>query len=113
MVNVVKAVVIPPSGKARVQDVPEPDGLDALQALVGGNIEAVRHPDGYHGYINDEGKLNGLPYNSAATQLFAPALFTGDYIAGTIVLLSDDGEGGEADCPQEVIDLLARFHLLG
>ena len=41
--------------------------LEELQRLVGGYIERVPMSNGKSMYVNEEGKLNGLPYNEKAT----------------------------------------------
>ena len=62
--------------------------LEELHALVGGWIEVVYLPDGRLLVIDEEGKLKGYPRNEQATRLAAGRLFSGDYIAGTAVLVS-------------------------
>lgn len=54
--------------------------LDELKKFVGGYIEIVTVKfDGkdYLMVVNEEGKLNGLPYNEAATELYQTS-FWGD-----------------------------------
>ena len=102
----VTAVVIPASGPPRAEAI-TPD-LATLQRLVGGTIEVLGR-DGWHAYLNDEGKLLGLPVNRLATDV----LFTGsghrDVIVGDVVLLGDHPGGGEASVPADVLDrVLAR-----
>lgn len=47
-----------------------------------------------HMYLNDEGKLLGLPYNEEATVVAADKLYGGDVIVGNVVLctLNSDGD---------------------
>lgn len=53
-----------------------------LQMYVGGYIEIV--PIGqFLLIVNEEGKLNGLPYNKRATELIR--LISNDYVAGDVV----------------------------
>ena len=55
--------------------------LEQMQAIVGGYIEYVQCKDGKHVLvINEEGKIEGLPYNEKATEL--AELMVGDYIVG-------------------------------
>lgn len=86
------------------------NSLEALQALVGGNIEflPLRHEDFHgdapaHGYCNEEGKLEGLEPNLIATMLFRAfgCLPDDDVIVGDVVVLGDDPDspGDEGDCP--------------
>lgn len=82
-----------------------------LQQLVGGWIEAVGIPEFVTdseratAYINEEGKLEQLPFNGRATDLLVPGvgLFFGDYIAGPMVVCGMDIARGEnADIPPGV-----------
>ena len=59
--------------------------LEALQGAVGGLIEVVTLDSDVCLICNDEGKLIGLPGNRR---------LRGDIIAGTFVIVGDDGEGG-------------------
>ena len=45
-------------------------------------------------FINEEGKLHGLPYNEQATHFLADRLQPGDYIVGPAVLMTEQ-EAGE------------------
>lgn len=53
--------------------------LTELQAVVGGFIEVVHLPDGRLMVVNDEGKLNGLPVNPKASELY-PDIIVGDVL---------------------------------
>lgn len=53
--------------------------LTELQAVVGGFIEVVYLPDGRLMVVNEEGKLNGLPINEKASELY-PDLIVGDVL---------------------------------
>lgn len=67
--------------------------LEELQKLVGGYVERIAMPDGQAMYVNDEGKLNDLPYNTKATmKLKTHGLIQDDYIVGDAVVLSYDEE---------------------
>jgi hypothetical protein len=79
--------------------------LQELQAIVGGDIEAIPTPDGRPMYLNTDGKRLDLPLNARATALVGHTLLPGDYIAGNVVLCTlaetgdddhDDDEGGTA-----------------
>lgn len=68
-----------------------PDGgyfsLAELQKIVDGYIEVVatNNPD-YILIVNEEGKLENLPYNSKATNYCSKILGEFDYICGNAVL---------------------------
>lgn len=91
-----KARVINPDGTERF-DYPS-DGkkftLQELQAMVGGYIEHVILPRGnghVQAFVNEEGKLTGLPYNEVASKIYGrePA----DVIVGTMVIVSTEDVG--------------------
>jgi hypothetical protein len=65
----------------------KPPGLALLQGWVGGYVEAVYFGDGV-GWLNEEGKLQGLPINELATMICHTqrALPLNDYIAGPLVI---------------------------
>ena len=63
--------------------------LAELQGMVGGYIELVMLPRGngrVTAYVNEEGKLNGLPHNATASRIYGrePA----DVIVGPLVIVS-------------------------
>jgi hypothetical protein len=71
--------------------------LESYQGLVGGLIEAIGgqtdyrgHP--WHGYVNEEGKLQDLPVNPRATLFMCQlsSIFPWDYVSGQLILV---GEG--------------------
>ncbi len=61
--------------------------LDELQAYVGGYIELTETKDGRDMYINEEGKLDGLPPNWAATGLYKHG--HADVIAGNAIVIGE------------------------
>lgn len=66
--------------------------LDELKRFVGGFIEIVRINDKQIMVVNEEGKLNRLPYNSLATEALILA-YQGrvdDYIVGNVLLCDND-----------------------
>jgi len=77
--------------------------LDALQALVGGNIEAVPLEGGLTLVCNEEGKLLDLPANTIIPEI-------GDWVAGTffVTKTTDDGEFASLTDGQ-VKRVVARF----
>lgn len=89
------AKIVTPEG--RVQVVVPKDGkkftLEEMQKIVGGYIEVVR-PPGQMGAVmvcNEDGKLEGLPANSLASQMWCEGAEKGsprenDGIVGTVLL---------------------------
>ena len=63
-------------------------------------------------WINDEGKVNGLPLNTLASVLAIvceAGLAAGDYIAGPAVLAGFNEEGETVALPPEWMDLIAAI----
>lgn len=70
-------------------------GYATLSNGVGGLIEAVTLADDLTLWVNEEGKMNGLPVNVFATALFTSVYGSTDIIVGDAVLTGgadDDGE---------------------
>jgi hypothetical protein len=106
-----RALVIPVEGPITELELRRPDSLRQLQEAVGGYIEAVDLPEFIRDseratcYVNEEGKLTGLPFNGRATDLLVPGvgLFWGDYIAGPMVVCGFNPEtGGNTSIPPGV-----------
>lgn len=109
----VRALVVMPDGTAQVRDI-EPDS-NSLNEIVGGWLEAIypansRFGD-WHAYVDEEGKLKGLPVNQSATMLAYAAGWAGrDVLVGPVVFLGSAGEGEdegaeEGDVPPELVSL--------
>lgn len=87
----------------------ELDGLESYQACVGGYIEALEQPDRCDIWINEEGKIHGLPFNSIATDVALRMLAPGDYVLGDVVITGPvDPEGASTSLSMET----ATFRLL-
>ncbi|MBB4910537.1 DUF3846 domain-containing protein [Actinophytocola algeriensis] len=85
--------------------------LDAYRQLVGGHLELVhfvRPPAGM--YINDEGKLDGLPLNHRATALLwahNSAFRNRDVIVGPAFVVGPaDRRGDDTSAPTDLVELL-------
>jgi len=104
-----KAVIIP-ANEAEVAYVENVERIDYpfLTKRVGGMIEVVSFQDDAASiYLNEEGKLEGLPGNRRATYLAKRhgAISMLDYIAGDAVVVGPvDDEGNETGLEQEQID---------
>lgn len=90
-----KAVVIKTDGTKEVVEFEIGNSYDLLSASVGGWIECVslrtRNADMW---VNEEGKLNGLPQNPHATALWVEEYGTTDIIVGNIIITGGvDNEG--------------------
>lgn len=73
-----------------VEDIEPKNGndfsLDELRAIVEGYIEVVSLNNGFILVLNEEGKLQGLPFNEVATNVLVRYRGAGDYIVGTALL---------------------------
>ena len=109
-----KAMYIPVDEPPRLV---EYEGYAGLKALVGGWIEGIAGdadkigPAGdftWFGYVDEEGKIKGLPVNEPATALASAIGWYGagsDVLCGPVVFLGPvDGEGDDSDVPQFLID---------
>jgi hypothetical protein len=71
-------------------------GYSTLSEAVGGLIEAVSLPSGLTLWVNEEGKLNGLPVNKIATDLFTREFGAQyDIIVGNAILTGGADDEGE------------------
>jgi hypothetical protein len=75
--------------------------LEEMQRMVGGHIEALRLGDGTILWLNEEGKLYGLPFNPIANELahLGSDIALDDYVVGNAILATaeESGENDEAD----------------
>jgi hypothetical protein len=104
-----------PASSASIEVVSLTPDLDALQAEVGGDIEGL-FGAGWAAYLNEEGKMRGLPINDRADAL-ARALgwqsLPGDVLCGDVVFLGPcDEEGYDTDVPNIVIAAAGELSLL-
>lgn len=80
--------------------------LESFQDAVGGFIEAIALRDATM-YVNEEGKLNGLPVNSNANVIaraFGSRISYDDLIVGDVIIVGPtDDYGCDTDCPQSLI----------
>lgn len=65
--------------------------LEEMQGIVGGDIELVFLNETETMVLNEEGKVNALAYNSAATRIFRenhPSV--SDYIVGDVLVCNNE-----------------------
>lgn len=79
-------MTIKPGGGFSAVEVDKKPGLDELQKMVGGYIQIVPNDHFEEVYVNEEGKLKGLPPNMTATNLLGIDP-NWDTIAGNAVIL--------------------------
>ncbi|SIH25193.1 Domain of uncharacterised function (DUF3846) [Mycobacteroides abscessus subsp. abscessus] len=84
----------------------EPDILDALQAAVGGDVEAFNIGDHGSMYVDERGILKRLPVNDLASEvvrLHSPEKRI--TVVGPAVIVGPlDDEGNDLDVPEILID---------
>ena len=91
------AVTITVEDGPAVVPYPASESLDFLQACVGGYVEVIDFDlFGVSAslWLNEEGKIYGLPYNPAATDLVRGQIMPHDYIAGDCVVTGLPDEEG-------------------
>lgn len=92
--------------------------LVSMQALVGGWVEAVDFEVGGVQatlWLNEEGKLEGLPVNAFATALVAHRIMPGDRIVGNVFISGGvDDEGESLGLTNAQVDaLLSKMAAIG
>lgn len=112
-----KVLVVPPQREPRIVQIE--DGLsDAemygmIRHLVGCVwIQAVPISPDCHGYVDKQGRSNGLPFNPLATAI-AHATddpTTDDTIVGTMVLFGSGERPGEASVPDDFAERIITMH---
>jgi hypothetical protein len=99
----ITALLIPADDTQPVRRITVADnGLEDLQAAVGGRIEALPYyaDDTITTYVNEEGKFGCEP-NTRATQLLGPGLLAGDYVASDLVVCGFDPDARvNLNCPE-------------
>jgi len=91
-----KALVIPAEGSPFTTIVAQPEG-DFINKTVGGWFDCVRSKS-FHGYVNDTGLIDGLPFNPIASIVF------GQVICGDAILFGSFSASGEYDGYEHSID---------
>ena len=85
--------------RGEMKDIQPNDGkaftLEELQGIVGGLIQLVYTYDGKRMYVNEEGKLQNLPYNALATAVYRDNAF--DRIVGNAIVIEDNEDGADDD----------------
>jgi hypothetical protein len=80
------------------------ENLQQIQKSVGGWIELIRVGKFGSGFVNEEGKLKGLPINVLATFIWHKASPTmkGDFLVGDVVFCgNEDQHGNTKDIKKE------------
>jgi hypothetical protein len=109
-----KALLVTPENEIQVLD--KEFDLKTIQSYIGGWIEVVNFgPDNPHffAYIDEEGKLKGLPVNETVTDFWynsGQRVMLGDVIVGNVLFFGQvDDEGNDTEVPQDVIDFFMEI----
>lgn len=106
----IQALVIQPDDTYVVKTITQ--DLQTLQGLVGGYIERVNTPHADL-WMNEHGKLEGLPINTMATYLWwklSPEMEAVDTICGTCFVTGGaDGHGGMLPVADSVVELYKQM----
>lgn len=71
-------------------------GLQELQTAVGGWVQAIDLANDLTMWLNEEGKLVGLPHNTTAQKLWDKTFWVGsDFVVGDVVLTGGTDEEGK------------------
>ena len=84
----------------------EVNGFKDIQRMINCDcFTCVSLPDGKHvAYVDDEGLINGTKKGIKFIDEIYP-----DGLAGRVLILSDDGNGGDSDCVFTVTDVRAMI----
>lgn len=102
----VKALVVTPEGDFSSLTIKR-ENYKVLNDLVGDWIEAIYGTD-WMAYLNEEGKLQGLPINLPATTIAISQGWHGggDILVGTVVFVGrPDEEGFDTSAPERLLEL--------
>ena len=79
-----KAIIIKTDGTFAIEEIRK--GYREKRKLVGGDFECITLDAHLQMFINESGKLDHLPRNEFATELFRSYFATADWIAGNAVI---------------------------
>ena len=89
------ALAIHTDGEVSTFSLPD-DELAALQGIVGGWVQCIDLEPTISMWLNDEGKLIGLPHNPVAQELWDRRFGPGtDMIVGNVVITGGTDENGD------------------
>jgi len=101
-----KGVVITTANEVTFRD--DLRDLTVMQGIVGGWLEAIQLGDGSTMYLNEEGRLHGLPFNTIATDVCGiggrPDLLMQGIVGDVLIVGPPDYEGEDTDLTER-----ARF----
>jgi hypothetical protein len=100
-----KALIIKTDGTHEVKDFTVGNSYELIREGVGGWIECVALPElNADMWVNEEGKLVGLPFNASGTALWVSHYGLTDIILGDIVITGGaDDEGDTIGLTEEAL----------
>jgi hypothetical protein len=105
-----RAVIIKADGTKSVVQFEVGKSYQLLSDTVDGMIDCVRLPSREADmWVNDEGKLLGLPQNPIATALWADDYGVTDVILGDVILTNVNNEGDTVGLSNEQVEGLLAY----
>jgi len=107
-----KGLIIRTTGEIEFADFEAGNSYDTIKDAVGGWIECVHLPSlGADLWVNEEGKLIGLPINAYGTKLWAKEYGRTDIIVGDIIITGGADEEGDTlgITPTQLAGVLANL----
>ena len=98
-----RTILLAPGEAGVIMDIP--NELHALQKAVDGYIEVLPLRGGLIAIINEEGRINGLPFNRA---VYGRQMDPVDFIFGNVIVCGDAGEEFRGLTEDEVKTLLDK-----
>ncbi len=91
-----KALIIRTHGAREIVEFEVGNSYDTIKNAVGGWIECVHLPSfGADLWVNEEGKLLGLPHNAFGSVLWAKEYGHTDFISGDLIITGGADDEGE------------------
>jgi hypothetical protein len=90
-----KAYIVKVDGSREVVEFEKGESYDVLSKAVGGYIECVRLADNLDMWVNEEGKLVGLPVNEYGTLFYQEIHGATDIICGDVIFTGGADDEGE------------------
>lgn len=85
----ISGTIFKTDGTSKIVVLPDKNTLDYLQSVVGGLIECV-NINGNDLIVNEEGLINGLPYNPYSELITKGTPWEGQYFFGDIILINGE-----------------------
>jgi hypothetical protein len=89
-----QALIIKTTGETEVVSFTNETEYDTIKKAVGGYIEIVRLSPTIIMWVNEEGKLDRLPYNHKATALWNYYIGSTDVMVGSVVITGGTDDEG-------------------